>query len=147
MKIKFNRIGEPYRFQAITDTGAITETDANKMMGGLGTAPSPMQMLLVGLGGCSGIDMVSILKKQQQDLKDIKIEINADREKVKTYTEFKTINVHVTLFGSLDVDKVEKALQLTFEKYCSVSKALEKTSTINYTYDIRPANAGSITRA
>ena len=136
MKITLDRIAEPYHFKAITDTGAIAETDANKTMGGSGVAPSPMQMLLVGLGGCSGIDIVSILKKQKQDLKDIKIEIYADREKVETYSEFKSIVVHFTLFGSLDAHKVEKALQLTFEKYCSVSKALEKTSTIKYTYDI-----------
>ena len=141
MKIKFNRIKEPFNFQAITDSGTTAEIDANKTIGGSGAAPSPMQMLLVGLGGCSGIDMVSILKKQNQDLKDIKIEINADREKVETYTEFKNIHVHFTLFGSLDPKKTQKALELTFEKYCSVSKALEKVSNIEYTYEIRPVDA------
>jgi len=93
-------------------------------------------MLLIGLGGCSGIDMVNILTKQKEELNDIKINIKATRKEEETPAIFDVIDIQFNLFGELSVQKVERALQMTFDKYCSVSNILGRSATINFTYTI-----------
>ncbi|HET8865906.1 MAG TPA: OsmC family protein, partial [Gracilimonas sp.] len=111
--------------------------DGNNDIGGLEGGLSPMQLLLAGIGGCSAIDVISILEKQKQKLTDLKVEVDGDRQKLKAgYSEYKTIHMHFTLSGELDRKKVERALELSITKYCSVSKALEKGSEISYDYEI-----------
>ena len=95
-----------------------------------------MEMLLIGLGGCSGIDMVNVLTKQKEPLDDIKIAINATRKEEEMPPIFDVIDIHFDLFGDLSVQKVERALAMTFDKYCSVSNILERSATINFTYTI-----------
>ena len=95
-----------------------------------------MQLLLAGIGGCSTIDIIGILKKQRQQLEDISVEVDGDRQKTGTYSEFKTIHMKFMLKGDLDPAKVERAIELSIDKYCSVSKALEKTSEITYSFTI-----------
>jgi putative redox protein len=99
----------------------------------------PMQMLLAAMGGCSAIDVIKILKKQRQDLKDLKITVTGEREKDAVPSLYETVNAHYKFFGDLDADKVEKAIKLSIEKYCSVSKTLEKAGAkITYTFEIIP---------
>jgi putative redox protein len=93
-------------------------------------------MLLVGLGGCSGIDMVNVLSKQKEPLDDVKIKINATRKDEEMPPIFDVINIHFNLYGALNIQKVERALALTFDKYCSVSNILGRSATLNFTYTI-----------
>jgi len=85
-----------------------------------------MQMLLMGLGGCSAIDVISILKKQRQEVRDYKMVINGDREAGKEPSLWKNINIEFHIYGDVDEDKAVKAVELSIEKYCSVSATLEK---------------------
>src|SRR5207249_278805 len=106
--------------------------DTTKSNGGDGQGFSPMQLLLVGIGGCSAIDMVSILKKQKQEIESFEIEVDGMREKVEEYSVWKEIVIHFKLKGKIDLAKAERAAKLSHDKYCSVSKALEHSSKISF---------------
>lgn len=88
------------------------------------------------MGGCSAIDVVNILKKQKQDLKDIKITVTGEREKDAVPSLFTTVHAHYKLFGKLDKEKTAKAVSMAVEKYCSVAKTLEKTAKVTYSFEI-----------
>src|SRR5699024_3229079 len=111
--------------------------DGSQSIGGLEGGISPMQLLLAGAGGCSAIDIVNILEKQKQPLEDLQVEVEGDRQTRDTYSEFTTIHLHFIFTGDLDEKKVERAISLSINKYCSVSKTLEKTSTITHSYTIK----------
>lgn len=136
MKIELSRLNDAYHFQAVNEDGATLEMDASPAIGGLNLGFRPMQVLLAGLGGCSSIDVISILKKQKQPLQDIRVSVNGERDNGQVPALFKDIHVHFTLAGELDEDKVKKAIDLSMDKYCSVAKTLEKTATITHSYQI-----------
>ncbi len=136
MEINLTRKSGKFNFEAQNEGGFTVELDANPAIGGTGKGFRPMEMLLVGLGGCSGIDMVNILTKQKEPLTDIKINIKATRKANETPSVFEVIDIRFDLYGELNPVKAEKALQLTFEKYCSVSHILASSAKINYSYTI-----------
>ena len=135
MEINLIRKSGLFNFEAENDHGFTVELDAKPAIGGEGKGFRPMEMLLIGLGGCSGIDMVNILTKQKEVLDDIKINIKATR-KDEIPSIFDVITIQYDLFGNLSEQKVERALQMTFDKYCSVSHILGKSETINFSYTI-----------
>lgn len=137
MEINLVRKNDKFNFEAENSGGQTVELDANPAIGGEGKGFRPMEMLLVGLGGCSGIDMVNVLTKQKEILKDIKIKITATRKDDEVPSIFELINIHFDLYGPLNVQKVERALALTFDKYCSVSNILSRSATINFSYTIQ----------
>lgn len=111
-------------FLAVGDSGHRVQMDAGVPEGGSDSGPRPMELLLHALGGCTGMDVVSILKKMQIDLKDFTIEITGERapEHPKKYT-----HIHLTFktFGSnIDRNKVIRAVELSQSKYCSVAASL-----------------------
>ncbi len=136
MEINLVRKSGKFNFEAENPGGFKVELDANPSIGGEGKGFRPMEMLLVGLGGCSGIDMVNVLTKQKEDLKDIKINITATRKEEETPAIFDVVNINFALSGDLNVQKVERALALTFDKYCSVSNILGRSATIKFSYTI-----------
>ena len=138
MEINLVRKNKKFNFEAENPAGQIVEIDARPEIGGEGKGFRPMEMLLVGLGGCSGIDIVNVLQKQKEPLDDVKINIKASRRDEEMPPIFDVINIHFDLFGALNQQKVERALALTFEKYCSVSNILGRSATLNYTYTIHP---------
>jgi putative redox protein len=95
-----------------------------------------MQMVLAALGSCSSIDVIHLLNKQRQPLDDIQIKVTAQRAEDQVPAVFTDIQVHYHVFGDLDESKVEKACRLSMEKYCSVSKMLEKSVNITWSYQI-----------
>lgn len=112
--------------------------DGSTSIGGLEGGMSPLQLLLAGVGGCSSIDVLAILEKQKQEVRDLKVQVQADKQRVNnSYSVFKTIHLHFELKGDLDAKKVERAISLSIDKYCSVSKALEKDSGITYDFVIK----------
>ncbi len=138
MNVKVNWLNKDFHMEALNEEGGIIRLDGNTSIGGLEGGMSPMQLLLAGIGGCSAIDVISILEKQKQPLDNLSVSVDADKQKLKAgYSEFKTIHLHFVLEGNLDKKKVERALSLSIEKYCSVSKALEKGSEISYDYEIK----------
>jgi putative redox protein len=100
---------------------------------GAGTeAPSPMEALLLALAGCSGADVVSILKKKRADLRALRVEVVGERrdEHPKRYTAI-TLRYHVTAPG-LGEEHVRRAIDLSLEKYCSVTHSLAQDITLRY---------------
>jgi putative redox protein len=111
-----------------------TVMDAAEEVDGHDAATQPMEMLLISLGGCTGIDLNTLLDKMRVDYDDIDINISGDRndEHPKYYTG---IHVDYRIYGTdLDEDKVAKAVRLTQEKYCSVTHSLE--AEVSYDYEI-----------
>ena len=136
VNISIQKLPGELHMEAQNEEGGMIRLDGSRSIGGLEGGMSPMQMLLAAAGGCSTIDIIGILKKQRQELKDIRVEVEGDRQKVDTYSEFKTIHMHFVLTGNLEPTKVKKAIELSIGKYCSVSKALEKSSKITHSFEI-----------
>ncbi len=134
--ISIQTLTEELHMEAKNSNGGVIRIDGNREVGGLEGGISPMEMLLAAAGGCSTIDIIRILKKQKQPLEGIHVDVNGDRQKVGTYSEYKSIHLHFTLRGDLDPKKVERAIELSVGKYCSVSKALEHTAEIKHSYEI-----------
>jgi len=130
MKITLNRINDDFLFEGTNSQGNSILLDNTTQPGAKGV--SPMESLLMAVAGCSGIDVVSILKKQRQEITDFKAEVEGERIPVDDAKPFKSIKVKFFLEGNIDPKKAQKAAQLSFEKYCSVSKTLEPTVEIGY---------------
>lgn len=105
--------------------------------GGEGPGVSPMQMLLLGLGGCSLIDVVLILEKQRQEFADVEVEIEGERGQEHP-RPWQTIHMHYIVTGAeLDRPKVERAIQLSVEKYCGAYATLSGVAQITHDFEIR----------
>lgn len=136
IKIEIDRLNDGFHMEARNEQGNAVHIDASPDIGGTNKGMRPMQMLLAAMGGCSSIDIINILKKQRQDLRDIKITVTGEREKDAIPSLFTDVHAHFRLYGNLDRDKVEKAVALAVEKYCSVAKTLEKNAKITYSFEI-----------
>tara|TARA_B110000261_G_C13043237_1_gene341164 strand:- start:505 stop:933 length:429 start_codon:yes stop_codon:yes gene_type:complete len=132
MKIVLNRIDDAFHFEAKNEDGKIINIDGSPAIGGSDMGVRPMQLLIMGLGGCSAIDVVLILKKQKQLIEDLKIELYAERYEDREPALFKNIHVTFSFKGDLNEKRVKRAVALSMDKYCSVAKILEETSTITY---------------
>ncbi len=123
-------------FVGESGSGHSVVMDGAAEAGGRNLGIRPMEMLLLGLGGCTAFDVVSILKKSRQNLVDCEIEIEAERaaEVPKVFTR---IHLHFVVSGKdLDDARVRKAVELSADKYCSASRMLEKTAAITHDYEI-----------
>ncbi len=134
--IELKRVNDAFLMEATNQLGNSVRMDGSPDIGGSDLAMRPMQMLLAALGGCSSIDVISILKKQRQELKDLKITITGEREQNVEPSLYTEIHAHFKLYGNMDADKVEKAVSLSMKKYCSVAKTLEKSAKVTYTFEI-----------
>lgn len=136
MRIELKRLDDAFHFEAKNEEGNTMQLDGSPAIGGHDKGVRPMQALLMALGGCSAIDIASILKKQKQIIDDFEISIDGEREQGKEPSLFETIHVIFKLKGNLEKEKVERAVALSMEKYCSVAKTLEKTAKITYSISI-----------
>lgn len=123
-----------------SESGHCIVLDGSPEIGGRNIGVRPMETILIGLGGCTAMDVLSILKKQRQQVTDCIIEIDGkrgdDHPKV-----FNKIHLHFIISGyQLKEPQVKRAIDLSAEKYCSVSAMLEKTAQITHDYEIREAN-------
>lgn len=124
------------QFVAEATSGHAIVMDGDIEVGGKDTGSRPMEMLLMGIGGCSGMDVVSILKKKKQDVKGL--EINVKGDKAENYPKkFTDINLEFVVRGkNIADDAVKRAVELSMEKYCSVKATLEGSAKITYNYRI-----------
>lgn len=132
MEIELNLLNNAYHFEAKNEQGNSISIDASPAIGGENKGPRPMELLIMGLGGCSGIDVLSILRKQKIEPEGFRIKLHADREKDAVPSLFTEILVEFIFKGNIDPIKAERAVKLSMDKYCSVAKTLEKTATISY---------------
>lgn len=130
MKVSLNRVNSNYLFEAKGASGVPVLIDNKTDESSKGA--SPMELLLMGVGGCSAIDVVSILQKQRQEITSYKMEVEGKRKEVRDAKPFEAIHVTLYLEGEIDEAKAIRAAQLSFEKYCSVSITLEASVKITY---------------
>ncbi len=127
-------------FQATSGTGHRVQMDGPPDHGGKDLGPRPMEMLLMGLGGCSSFDVMSILKKSRQDVTGCHAELEAERAD-EIPAVFTRIHLHFVVTGNnLKDNLVKRAVSLSAEKYCSASIMLEKAGVeITHSYEVKPA--------
>jgi putative redox protein len=136
MKIEIKRLNDGFNLEAANEEGNTIRFDAAPEIGGTGKGMRPMQALLSALGGCSSIDVIAILKKQRQPLKDIRITVTGEREKDVVPSVFREAHIHFQLFGNIDESQAQKAVTLAVEKYCSVGKTMESSARITHSFEI-----------
>ena len=137
MFVEMRRVDDGFHFEALGGDKIITHIDAAAAIGGSNAGTRPMELILMGLGSCAAIDIILILKKMKQDVSDFRIVIEGQRDAVANPSPFEAIEVRFILRGSnLVQKKVEQAVQLSMEKYCSVSAMLEKAATITWKAEI-----------
>ena len=132
MEIELNLLNNAYHFEAKNEQGNAISIDASPAIGGENRGPRPMELLIMGLGGCSGIDVLSILRKQKIEPEAFRIKLHAEREKDAVPSLFTDILVEFIFKGEIDPGKAERAVKLSMDKYCSVAKTLEKSASITY---------------
>jgi putative redox protein len=133
--------GEGMAFVATTGSGHMITMDGAPAAregepGGHDLAPRPMETVLAGTGGCAAYDVVYILRKGRQDVRDCSVRLQAERagSDPKVFT---SIHMHFVVSGrGLDAAKVERAITLSHEKYCSASAMLAKTAAITTSFEI-----------
>ncbi|PHS69556.1 MAG: peroxiredoxin [Methylophaga sp.] len=127
---------EDLLFVGESGTGHTIVMDGPEELGGHGTAMRPMELLLLGMAGCTSFDMIQMLKKSRQDVHDCVVDITSERsdEIPKVFTK---IHVHYTITGKdIKAAHVKRAVDLSTEKYCSASIMLGKTAEITHEYEI-----------
>jgi putative redox protein len=140
MKVRIKWI-EDVAFMGESETGHAVVMDGAPENGGRNIGMRPMEMLLIGMGGCTSFDVVTILKKSRQAISDCIAEITAERADAvpKVFTK---IHVHFVVTGTdLNDKQVERAVALSAEKYCSASIMLSKSVDITHDYEIRNVEA------
>jgi len=124
------------QFVGSASSGHAVVMDADFGVGGNNTASRPMELLLIGIGGCSGMDVVSILKKKKQDITGL--EINVKGGQADTYPKkFTDIDLEFVVKGkNISEDAVKRSIELSMNKYCSVKASLEVSAKVRFSYKI-----------
>jgi putative redox protein len=126
IKIELERVEGDFGFEAKDANGHTVRLDTSPEGGGTNFGVRPMQMLLMGLGGCSGIDIVNILKKQRQTIDGFSMKIEGEREAGKEPSIWKNMTIVFELTGNIDPEKARRACELSMDKYCSVAETLRR---------------------
>ena len=123
-------------FEGVAGSGHRVTMDVAPEVGGRNLGLRPMEMVLLGLGGCTAIDVLHMLRKGRQPITDMQVELDAERadDVPKVFTR---IHVHFVLTGAgLDPHKIERAIKLSATKYCSASMMLNKTAEMTHDFEI-----------
>lgn len=124
------------QFSGKATSGHTIILDADEEAGGHNAGSRPMELLLVGFGGCSGMDVISILRKKRQQVSGL--ELNVKGEKTEDYPKiYKEVHIEYIVKGKgVQKEAVERAIQLSLDKYCSVGATLAKAGKITHSYRI-----------
>jgi putative redox protein len=127
---------EQVSFLGETESGHAVLMDGAPAVGGRNLGPRPMEMLLLGVGGCTSFDVISILKKSRQNVSDCYVELEAERAETDPKV-FTRIHLHFVVTGKdIKPDAVEKAIKLSAEKYCSASIMLGATAKVTHDFEV-----------
>ena len=109
--------------------------DASSEFGGTEAGTRPMELILIALGGCTGMDVASILEKMKVRYKDFKVIVNAERTEnhPKTFTK---IHIKYLIWGDVPEEKIKRAIELSQTRYCPISQILKISADLNYEYEI-----------
>ena len=123
MKVELKRVNDAVHFEASGSGNVNVHIDGSEAIGGQGLGVRPMELVLMALGSCSSFDLLSILKKQRQEIADISVNVEAER-KDAVPAVFTKIHMTFDITGNVDSAKAEKAAELAVKKYCSVHDML-----------------------
>lgn len=136
MKINLKRVNNAVLFEATNSRGHAVQIEGGRDFGGTDSAPSPTEYLLMNHAGCTAIDVVELLRKMRQSLRHIEIEADGRRDQDKVPKVFTTIHLHYKLYGHVLPEKADKAISMSVEKYCTVSKMIDRVAQITYSFEI-----------
>ena len=131
MKLELNRIEKPYVFELENESGTICKIDSSKDIGGKNKGLTPMELLAGALAACISIDVLMILNKQHIEPKKYAISVDATK-KNSVPSPFEKIHLVFSIDTEIDLLKVERAIQLSIDKYCSVKASLNPEIKISY---------------
>lgn len=134
MKIELKRLNQAVHFESKGAGDIKVHIDGSPEIGGEGLGVRPMELVLMALGSCSSLDLISILKKQRQEIVDFSVDVDGQRKDAVPST-FTSIHISFNLKGNLDQQKVEKAAELAVKKYCSVHDMLAAGG-VDITYSV-----------
>ncbi len=133
------RLVDGMQFVGISESGHAVVLDSIEDVGGHDTGARPTELLLIALGGCTGMDVVSILRKMQVTFTRFEMDVQGERasEHPKYFTKIRVI---YKIWGDVPEEKLKKAIDLSLEKYCTVSNSLKPRAEVSYEYQINPDN-------
>lgn len=130
MTVQLERINDAIQFRGSNGSYDLTVASDDEQEG-----ISPMEMVALSVGGCSSIDILMILEKQRQSVEDFAVQVDAERAEGHPAV-FTDIHVHYRMTGDVAPERVRRAIDLSLEKYCSVSNMIEETATITYAFTV-----------
>ena len=135
VEIKLRRV-KNCNFEAVNSSGAVAMIDGPPSIGGENKGVRPMEMVLMGLAGCSSMDLLLIVGKQRQNPEDVEVTVKGVRVDAVPAV-YSDIHMHFEVSGEVDEKKLQKAVDMSVEKYCSVAKMLEPTVKITHSVSLK----------
>ncbi|WP_420146720.1 OsmC family protein [Spirosoma sp.] len=136
MRVELARVDDAFHFEAVGTSGVALHIDGATDIGGHNAGARPMEMLLMGLAGCTAIDIILILQKQKQVIEDFRLTVDGQRIKGATPAPFKSIHITYILKGQIDPTKLQRAIDLSMDKYCSATAQLRPSAEITYSFEL-----------
>lgn len=134
MRVRLSQIDGHFHFRGVGPDGQTLDIDGSGGSGAAGV--SPLQLIPMALGSCSGVDVVSILEKGRQPLEDLDVEVIAERDGGKPISMITRLHVHFSAKGDLDTAKVERAVRLSLRSYCTVAALLRNSVEISASFSV-----------
>ncbi|MDQ3015344.1 MAG: OsmC family protein [Bacteroidota bacterium] len=138
MKITLKRINDAVCFEASNERGHTVRVEGGHNAGGEDQAPTPTELFMMSQAACTAVDIVDLLKKMRQPLIHLEIEADGHRAEDQIPRIFTSIHLHYRIYGNVKPAKAEKAISMSIEKYCTISKMIDKVATITFSFDILP---------
>ncbi|MBP6154154.1 MAG: OsmC family protein [Chitinophagales bacterium] len=135
MKVEIELVNNKVHLEAKNEQGFITHMDGSPEIGGEELGARPMQLVLMALGGCTSMDVLAMLRKMREDVKGYKVTVDAERATEHPMV-FTKAHIHYVFEGNLKKENVQRAIDLSMEKYCSVTHILNKTAEITHSFEI-----------
>jgi putative redox protein len=129
----------PMRFDVTSGTGHTIALDVSEFDGGANEGPTPMELLLMALAGCTGMDVISILRKKRQEVTAYEIRVSGTRAEKPPRVYVDVTVEHIVTGRHVDPQAVRRAVELSETTYCGVSKTLEKTARITTSFQVLEA--------
>ena len=136
MKISIKRVDSDFHLEASGTSDVKVHVDAAEKIGGHNLGARPMELVLTALATCSSMDLISILKKQRMNPEEFSVDVEGKRAEGIYPAPFTDIHMTFNFAGNLDEPKVQRAIELSVEKYCSVYEMLKDKVNITYSYSI-----------
>ena len=136
MHLHLRRTSDGQAMLGADETGNEIRMSLPEIAGGSATGLRPMQLMIMSLGGCAAVDILSILKKQRQQVDDLRIDIEADRFHQPLPAPWEKVHLVITLSGQVDLKKAEKAAEMSIQKYCSAAETL-RLAGATITWEVR----------